>query len=618
LREKKEERRRLTPPPTPSGGFRVDPAQRSVVVLYRPPPSTLTFNETEGLYFQLFREQTAGELSGFFDSVFWTQSVLRTCHAEPAIRHAVIALGALYKTLEKSSESPPGSPSQLDQYNPDDSPAKHCAVAFQQYSAACAAVRQFRPGDSRSHRTTLMASVLLTCFDSFIGHHQLAIEQIQSGLRLLDQLRAERVQAFQPSTEEPVEPELIQMFTRLAIQAKSYDMAFHFPHPYVIRLTGTQSAGSVSSSAGDIGSPGSDTSSRMSVVPDLMPTQFTSLLEARLAWDTLEEKALRFAEILFHSMSSDGPMGVLPSSLRHSGSSFKEQIQNWSDAFDHLLGTRTAPGVTSQEKAGIAVLKMSQIMGQILFAMTFSDNEMLFDGFQPHFQRIVELALEVVGDEERRASAKRCPDPAACTHRHDRVPDLFGGHEYSAYHIKPSFSADLGIVPPLYVVATKCRNPSTRRQAIQLLRSSARREGMWDSELTARIGMWVADIEEEEELITPQRSPMAAHAHAHAPATAATTVALAPGAAYPRGTALGFDENEPLGPGGNARWDARRESIAAQIARQARRTVPEDKRVMVKSVQFDLRERWARLQVGSRNRRAGEADLKTRETRFTW
>jgi hypothetical protein len=608
MRMKKEEQRRRmnTPPPTPVQA--AEALQRSMI-LYSP-SSSLRLDENEGLYFQLFREQTAGELSGFFDSVFWTQSVLRATHAEPAIKHAVIALGALYKTLEKGTESPPGSPSNHD-HDPDDHLYKHWAVAVKQYSAACQAVARFQSEDAQSHRTTLMASVLLTCFDSFIGDHKQAINQIQNGLKLLDRLRAENQRSFLPKPEDPVEPELVQMFTRLAIQAKSYDMAFHFPKPYVIHLTGTQSAGPGSTTS-DAASPPSDASSPMSVVPDTMPVRFGSLLEARIAWDTLEEKALRFAETLFQFSNDNGPMGVLPSSLKRFGGSFKDQIQNWSDAFDHLLGTRTAPGVTSQEKAGIAVLKMSQIMGQILFLMMFSDNEMQFDSFQPHFQAIINLALEVVGDEERRASAKRCPDPETCTHRHDRAPDMFGGHEYTAYHIKPSFSADLGIVPPLFVVATKCRNWSIRRQAIQLLKSSARREGMWDSELTARIGMWIADIEEENSLMTPERSPQSVYSY---PATGTVPRGSV---ASTNGAALGFNDNAPLGPGGNARWDNRRESIAAQIAQQARQTVPEDKRVMVKAVDFDLRDRWAVMQCGSRNAPVGTVDLKTRATRITW
>jgi hypothetical protein len=564
------------------------------MILYSP-SLNLPMDDQEGLYFQLFRSHTASELSGFFDSVFWKQTVLQECHAESSIRHAVIALGALYKTLEKTSESPPGSPS--NNIDSADGPLRHWQMAIKQYSDACNALMQINSSDQRTHRTTLMLSVLLACFDSFIGDHKQAICQIQSGLSLLEKLRAERRQSFLPGQVEPVEEELIQMFTRLAIQAKSYDMAFHFPHPYVIRLKGSPETADPTSPSSEVASP----------VPwhhDPIPERFTSLLEARLAWDNLCEQMLRFTETMFSYASADGPLGVLPSSLRLYGLSFKNQIQAWAAAFDPILQSRTAPGVRSQIKAGIAVLKMFQIMSQILLLMTFSDSEMQFDSFQTQFRHIVDLAVEVVGDEERRAAERRCPDPRKCTHR-AHTPDVFDNNDYAAYHIKPSFSADLGIVPPLYVVATKCRNSVIRQQAIQLLRSSSRREGMWDSELTARIGMWICQVEEEEDLPTPGVSPTTVYSQ---PSTAESSATL--------NGSIDFGEI-PLGPGGNARWDARLQSQPPYY-RTETKIIPEEKRVMVRAVDFDLRQRYAIVQLGTRGLPSGTPDMRTRIKRISW
>lgn len=499
----------------------------------------------DGLYFQLFRTHTARELSGFFDSVFWTQTVLRECHYEDAIRHAVIALGALYKTLEQSSASPPGSPSEKAPAAAPSSPVHHWQVAVRQYSEAIKSVVALSSQNQRSHRILLMASVLLACFDSFVGDHRQAIYQIQNGLRLLDQVRAER----RPGTSGPVEDELVLMFTRLAIQAKSYDMAFHFPQPYVIRLTPQEP-----SYASPPGSPLPE------VHRPVIPPRFGTLLEARLAWDGLCEAIFRFTETLFARSSGDGPMGILPRALKQYGAGFKAQLDAWSAAFAHILDNRFGPGVSAQEKAGIAVLKMFQVMGQLLFLMTFHDSEAAFDVFGPQFALIVDLATEVVGDEERRAAARRCPDPSRCVHRALASGFMGESDAYRAFHVKPSFSADLGIVPPLYVVATKCRDPVIRRRAIQLLRSSSRREGMWDSQLSGLIGEWVASIEEE---------PLP-----------------------------GEEATEPAWSGG--------------------RPVPADRRVMVCSVDFDLRARFARLSVGTRGITGQAVDAKARETSIAW
>ncbi|KAK8065612.1 Aspercryptin biosynthesis cluster-specific transcription regulator atnN [Apiospora hydei] len=583
-----------TPPLTPT-------ATASSLTLHRPSFS-LAFDPQEGLYFQLFRERTASELSGFFDSSFWTRSVLQECHAEEAVRHSVVALGALYKTLEKMTESPPTSPG--DHFDPTDNAKMHWEVAFRHYSDALTIMFSSAQETQSSQRSSLMATVLLACFDSFIGDHKQAIVQIQNGLRLLEKLREERRRAFLPKPEEPVEQDLIQMFTRLAIQAKSYDMAFHFPHPFVIRLTPQE---------GDAVSPSSEGGSPVSTNQTPIPERFESLIEGRLAWDALLEKIFRFTETMFQFTTSTSPMGILPISLKQYGMVFRNEIEAWSRAFDDILASRTAPGKSSQEKAAIAVLKMFQIMGQVLFLMTFSDSELQFDAFLPQFQAIVDLASEVVGDEERRAAARRCPDPRWCQHAAGHT-DIFGGHEFTAPHIKPSFSADLGIVPPLFVVATKCRDPFIRRKAIQLLRSSSRREGMWDSELTARIGMWIAAIEEEGTGFGEPPSPYTGSS------TTGRGSVGSPGSLS--NESVGFSDDVPLGPGGNARWGnggSRRESIPASvIGRAEKRTIPEDKRVMVRAVQFDLRERIATLQCGTRNLTPGMQDMKTRTTRIIW
>lgn len=551
-----------------------------------------SLQEQEGLYFQLFRSHTARELSGFFDSVFWTQTVLRESHSAPAIRHAVIALGALYKTLEQSTASPPGSPSRS--LDVTASAASHWQVAIKQYSEAITSVVALSGQGRDAHRILLMATVLLACFDSFIGDHKQAIYQIQNGLQLLDQLRAQHSYA-QAAGTEPVEDELVQMFTRLAIQAKSYDMAFHFPQPYVIRLTPQSHDGQRAAS------PRSDSSaaSHSSLNPQAtIPTQFSTLLEARRSWDILCESLLRFTETLFVAHNPNGPMGILPRALKRHGLSFKEKLEAWSDAFQPLLDCRCGPSVSYQEKAGIAVLKMFQTMGQILFLMTFCDSESQFDMYESQFKSIVDLALEVVGDEERRAAIARCPDPSQCTHR-NLATDFLSGQEYTAYHVKASFSADLGIVPPLYVVATKCRNHSIRWQAIRLLRSSSRREGMWDSLLTAHIGEWVASIEEGGD-----GSP---------------TVRSHPSRRSSSNDSLPFKDDVALGPGGNARWDYRRDATSpGPNGRSSKRWVPEDKRVMVRSVDFDLKTRFARLTVGTRGLMPGSIDLRARETTVRW
>lgn len=59
-----------------------------------------------------------------------------------------------------------------------------------------------------------------------------------------------------------------------------------------------------------------------------------------------------------------------------------------------------------------------------------------------------------------------------------------------------TFCLDIGIVVPLYTVASQCQDPSMRRKAITLLRSTSRQEGLWNSLLVAKAAERIMELEE--------------------------------------------------------------------------------------------------------------------------
>ena len=113
-------------------------------------------------------------------------------------------------------------------------------------------------------------------------------------------------------------------------------------------------------------------------------------------------------------------------------------------------------------------------------------------------------------------------------------------------------------MPPLFVVGTKCRDRKLRREAINLLTASPRREGMWDSVLCGRVASWIMGIEEE-----------------------------------------GLRAYEP------------RNRTSPDVIVDARR-------VMVKEILFDMQTRQATLRCGTRGARDGQTDPRAKETRIWW
>ncbi|KAL0778456.1 hypothetical protein CaCOL14_006109 [Colletotrichum acutatum] len=102
-------------------------------------------------------------------------------------------------------------------------------------------------------------------------------------------------------------------------------------------------------------------------------------------------------------------------------------------------------------------------------------DELVFDKFIWHFDMMAESSKEII--------TAAIPTIAA---------DLSSGHCTTKF----SFTADMGLIPPLYYVALKCRKPSTRRQAIELISNGLHQEGMWDATLTGAVVSEVMRMEE--------------------------------------------------------------------------------------------------------------------------
>jgi hypothetical protein len=61
---------------------------------------------------------------------------------------------------------------------------------------------------------------------------------------------------------------------------------------------------------------------------------------------------------------------------------------------------------------------------------------------------------------------------------------------------RPTQSFNIGIITPLFLTATRCRDPTIRRSACEVLRACNRSESMWNSKLAALVGERIIEFEE--------------------------------------------------------------------------------------------------------------------------
>lgn len=67
----------------------------------------------------------------------------------------------------------------------------------------------------------------------------------------------------------------------------------------------------------------------------------------------------------------------------------------------------------------------------------------------------------------------------------------------SRFDDRTTFTFETGAVAPLFLTATRCRIPSLRRKALDLMRKAPRKECFHGAESTAEVAGRVIDIEEE-------------------------------------------------------------------------------------------------------------------------
>lgn len=427
--------------------------------LQHQPSLSLQLSEAESRYLYLFRSITANKRSGFYNSGFWTRTILQASHFSPAVNHSLIAIGALFQCLEASAKLP------LDTRCTSATTAAHYDFAVRQYSKAIRLNRQsFDDGAKISLRTALISCVLFNCFESFHGDQKAAISQIYSGLKLLEDRQHNASLLKSRCNDDSVEDDLIQMFRDTANSIATYNMAFYRN----MKLPSFNSSIDPADAT-----PFAE-----------IPAAFSNLEEARRTWESLKKSTLKFVMSILHTV--DGRYHAHTTDVTTGRSSIAALIERCSVAMQPLLQrARNTPDFLAVN-ATYLDLKMSLI----LFHFTFETDETYLDGYSADFEQLLNLAETVIDYQGQ------TPDQATC---HD--DETRRGLESNAppYLAQPQaqFAFDTTIIYPLFYVGTRCRISSVRRRAIALLRSTNRREGLWDSGLAAKVAQLVMEIEEE-------------------------------------------------------------------------------------------------------------------------
>jgi hypothetical protein len=219
-----------------------------------------------------------------------------------------------------------------------------------------------------------------------------------------------------------------------------------------------------------------------------MPHRFSSIEEARIYLDLAMRRQMHFlASIINYSKvsftdletgeeveySEDWMFSKLsPPDLYTTNDHIEHQahftdLTTWMTAFQSTLTRSMKLG--GKERISALSMMISALATRINNAAAFTDTEMAWDEYRSDFATVVRysrVVLETLEEEKTYAS-----------------PGLM-------------FSFDLGVLAPLYITITKCRDREVRRDAIELLLKYPWREGIWLSAVMAALGRWLVRLEE--------------------------------------------------------------------------------------------------------------------------
>ncbi|TGJ88562.1 hypothetical protein E0Z10_g244 [Xylaria hypoxylon] len=376
-------------------------------------------------------------MAGFFGSDFWERLVLQAAHNEPAVLHAIVAIGSRHELAMQQT-------------------AKVDAVeifALRQYGLAIKHLLDPSFGkQQRGVDVCLMLSILFACFANIKGNHALAISHIQSGVKLL------RETAYDQDTgalhyQQFGSTSRINSYTSLEAYAK------------IFALLDSQASRMI----GDYQRPFIESSSFYAdqIYGD-SPISFSSINDAK---STFEYGACMFSGTLDAKLSDDSvqlpqnPVNDQRSHLANLMSKFWLAVQE--------LVQAKAVYFTPREELAAAVLQLNVLVTWISFEIEhrYPRSTATWDDFMPQLEEMVLLGEKIV------SSISSSDDSRQRT---------------------ISFSLESGYIIPMYAVATNCRDFRIHRRAIAVLRSITRQEGLWNSLLAAKAAERIIEIEERE------------------------------------------------------------------------------------------------------------------------
>jgi hypothetical protein len=286
--------------------------------------------------------------------------------------------------------------------------------------------------DPTSHHISLVACLLFTCVEFMCGSVDSAMVHMMNGFRILDESLIK--------TSENVQ---FRSTDQLAIE--------QYIVPVFSRLE------LVCLLFGHVLPP------NMSVV-ERTSYPLSSLGDARQRLCEVMKPSLRFIRVAGEKTHSTLVVDV-DDQIRQL--QLQRDLEEWLDELNDFQSKMNSSEQVLNKDA-LNILRLHHRVTSIWLSVCLILEESVTDSYTAAFEEIIDLATSITSQS--------------------KVANSESHQEF--------FSFEMQIIPPLYYTAIKCRVPSIRRRAIDLLRAAPQQEGLWNAHIVRKVAEKTIEVEE--------------------------------------------------------------------------------------------------------------------------
>ncbi|OLN97775.1 hypothetical protein CCHL11_07921 [Colletotrichum chlorophyti] len=400
--------------------------------------------DSDKRHYEWFVHRTIYKLVGIFDSPFWETLILQMSSSEPAVLHAVLTVSSVHKSETANIQLSEGAPAVAGMQD-------YCALRH--YNRSIGLLQGHLSSDNpTSTRIALVCCLLFVSLEYLQKRYETGYLHLSNGVRLLELIAPgssckgdSDATGGDKSTDLATEW-LADAVWRLYIQAR------------MLKSSPSRGVPKEAPGLGDL---------------SRAPNSFQSLNQARHELErllstaySLQERGHRYG--LEDDLPNAFELLIVQPRLRN-------DLATWLQSFREFK-VKNRASLSTRERLAYRLLLVYQTMAYIITETSLTtDNECVFDSYENHFTSITSSSAKIL---------------------FEAIPVVLADVSNGACQHSSSYVADMGLVPPLYYCALKCRMPYIRRKAVHILSQDLHQEGIWHAPLAAKIASEITRLEE--------------------------------------------------------------------------------------------------------------------------